>query len=439
MGKQIFVILLAAVAILASTATASTQPVSRISDFVGVWDVILNDLAITLRVHDDNTVDHSLLGSGDIKHDNANYFNIAYRHRSLLCHYTALKTQSGLALLPRSPQDSTDCRLGQMAKRAKESSASDRTDAAASGKGLEIGKVFKDCPVCPDVVVIPSGSFIMGLGSLSARQENGAARNETPSRTIVVQKQFAVSRYAITRDQFENFVATTGHQVTSGCYGRNGSELVKSMDRSFRTPGFNQASNHPVVCVSWHDAVAFTNWLTASTKVQYRLLSEAEREYVARAATSTKFWWGDHHSVATANYSPSSPEPSSRHGSGLSEGERAKLAFKATMDKRSKIMAGSEGVVSARGTVPVDRFAPNPFGLFQVHGNVAEWTLDCWNRSYHGLPNDMSPAAIGDCSRRVIRGGGWTHDETSIGSAFRESVPASEAFYDVGFRVARDF
>jgi formylglycine-generating enzyme required for sulfatase activity len=164
--------------------------------------------------------------------------------------------------------------------------------------------------------------------------------------------------------------------------------------------------------VSWSDAVAYTEWLSAQTGKAYRLLTEAEREYIARAGSGTPYWWG-----ATVNY---------------------KLANYDT--RRDAVRPGPELPPGCprEGTSPVGCFAPNPWGFFEVHGNVAEWTQDCWNRDYKGAPIDGSAALAGDCSRRVLRGGGWNYWPEDIRAAYREAAPAEHRYFHVGFRVARD-
>ena len=149
--------------------------------------------------------------------------------------------------------------------------------------------------------------------------------------------------------------------------------------RSFRNPGFAQDDSHPVVCVNWDDAKAYAKWLSGKTGKDYRLLSEAEWEYACRAGTSTPFWWGSSISTEQANY-----------------------------DGNYTFGGGRKGEYRQR-TVPVKSFEPNPWGLYQVHGNVGEWCEDCWNESYNGAPSDGSAWTAGDCAFRLLRGGSWDH------------------------------
>jgi formylglycine-generating enzyme required for sulfatase activity len=160
---------------------------------------------------------------------------------------------------------------------------------------------------------------------------------------------------------------------------------------SWRAPGFSQDDSHPVVCINWNDANAYTAWLSQTTAKPYRLLSEAKREYVTRAGTLTPFWWGSSITPAQANY----------NGRGVYK------------------WGGSHGEWR-QSTVPVGSFEPNPWGLYNVHGNVFEWCEDVWHSNYSGAPVDGSAwLKGGDVSRRVLRGGSWLSDPGRLRSAFR--------------------
>jgi len=162
-----------------------------------------------------------------------------------------------------------------------------------------------------------------------------------------------------------------------------------------------------VVCVSWQDATAFIGWLSGKTGKTYRLLTEAEWEYVARAGTTTPFWWGSAISTSQANY-----DGSKTYGSGPKGEYRGK-------------------------TVPVDSFAANPWGLYNVHGNVWEWVQDCWLENYNGAPSNAAARTIGDCSHHVVRGGSWYSEPANVRSALRFKDSTVDRYDDVGFRLAR--
>ena len=178
---------------------------------------------------------------------------------------------------------------------------------------------------------------------------------------------------------------------------------------NWRNVGFAQADNHPVVCVSWNDAQAYIAWLNQSSGQTYRLLSEAEREYAARGGTQTAFWWGDSINTAQANYAGTGP---SYNGSPKGEYRQA--------------------------TEPVNSFSPNPFGLYNVHGNVWEWTQDCWSANYYtGAPTDGSAWTTGDCRYRVLRGGSWIGNPAVLRSAIRGRDTPDLRNVSGGLRLAR--
>jgi formylglycine-generating enzyme required for sulfatase activity len=159
------------------------------------------------------------------------------------------------------------------------------------------GQWFKDCPDCPEMVVVPAGGFTMG----PPPDEEVATVREDQTQ-VNIAGAFAVGRFAVTRGEFAAFVAATGHNTEGGCYRFDGTASWREADRSWRSPGFTQTDRHPVVCVSWNDAQAYLAWLSSSTGRRYRLLSETEREYVARAGSTTPFWWGATISTEQANY-----------------------------------------------------------------------------------------------------------------------------------------
>jgi formylglycine-generating enzyme required for sulfatase activity len=277
------------------------------------------------------------------------------------------------------------------------------TRVANEYRCLKLREAFKDCPDCPEMVVVPGGNFVMG----SPDSEPGREPTEGPQRTVRIGKPFAVGRLAVTRGQFTAFVSGTGHNADGGCYASTAVGWKRLRSRSWRSPGLLQDDAHPVVCVSWEDATMFVEWLSRKTGRLYRLLSEAEREYVARAGTTTPFWWGSTISPSLANY-----------GGGQAYG------------------SGSEGGMQPT-TSPARGFGANPWGLYNVHGNVWEWVDDCWNDSYQGAPADGSAWTTGDCQRRVLRGGSWIDGPELLRAASRFKYRSDYRDFDAGFRVAR--
>jgi formylglycine-generating enzyme required for sulfatase activity len=247
---------------------------------------------------------------------------------------------------------------------------------------------FKDCPACPEMVVIPAGSFTMGSPANEPERSGG----EEQAR-VSIAAPFAVGKYAVTFDEWDACVAD------GGCNG------YKPEDQGWGR------GKHPVINVNWDDAKAYTAWLSRKTGKTYRLLSEAEREYVTRAGTTTPFWWGSSITPQQANF-----DGNYTYAGGGSKGE-----FR-------------------QRTVPVDSFQPNPWGLYQVHGNVWERMEDCWNDSNAGNPGDGRERTTGTCTQRALRGGSFDDVPRLLRSAFHggfTEITAGDRVDSVGFRLAR--
>ena len=239
------------------------------------------------------------------------------------------------------------------------------------------GRRFKDCAACPEMVVVPTGSFMMG----SPSSEKGRDSDEGPQHRVRIAQPFAVGVYEVTFAEWDACVSA------GGCNGHS------PADRGW---GRGQ---YPVIYVSWNDAQAYVKWLSNETGKRYRLLSEAEWEYVARAGTETPFHFGMTISTDQANYN---------------RNYRAQ-------------------------TVEAGSFPSNGYGLHDVHGNVDEWVQDCWNDSYLGAPTDGSAWTSGDCSGRVLRGGSWDSKHRNLHLADRDWGPTNYRSIRTGFRVARTF
>ena len=202
--------------------------------------------------------------------------------------------------------------------------------------------------------------------------------------------------------------AVTGRAAGAGPVATfEGGGWVEKPELSFRNPGFPQTGSHPVVCINWNDAKAYTDWMSARQRSEYRLPSEAEREYATRAGQATAFWWGNTIEPKLAAYDWAS-------------------SFR-----------GSLTTTPVKGTQSVAAFAPNPWGVVQVHGNVSEWTEDCWNDNYRGAPADGSAWTSGDCNRRVLRGGSWGYNPKDLRAAYREGATLGFRNFNFGFRVVR--
>lgn len=257
--------------------------------------------------------------------------------------------------------------------------------SAAEERALRPKDLFKECESCPEMVVVPAGEFTMG----APVTERSSDSDERPQHRVVFGNRFAVGRFAVTFAEWD------------ACVAAGGCKNYRPGDRGWGR------GRQPVINLWWEDARALVAWISERTGRQYRLLSEAEREYVTRAGTTTAFWWGDSISTEQANY-----DGDFTYGCGL------------------------KGVFRQR-TVPVDSFAPNAWGLYQVHGNVYEWVEDCWNSNYDGAPSDGSAWVTGNCARRVMRGGSWQFAPWHLRAASRGTVATAADFRKVGLRIGR--
>jgi formylglycine-generating enzyme required for sulfatase activity len=252
---------------------------------------------------------------------------------------------------------------------------------------------FKDCPACPEMVVVPAGRFTMG----SPAAEPERSDKEGPQKTVVFQKPFAVARVEVTIEQFDAFVTAAGQSPPGDC---RTTDNIGRADRNYRDPGYGMTPIHPAACISWEDAVAYTAWLSKTTGKKYRLLSEAEWEYSARAGSTTAFWWGNEIGTNNANCH--------RCGS----------------------------MWDSKQTAPVGSFASNAFGLHDMHGNVWEWVADCWNTYDSAKSDGWATADYQEC-HRAHRGGSFPEYSRFARSASRSVFAPNTRHYNGGFRVAR--
>jgi len=262
------------------------------------------------------------------------------------------------------------------------------------------GETFRDwladgerCPVCPQMVVAPAGEFLMGstpseIDMLTKEPSLAAfpraaefSKKEEPQHRVTIARPFAVGSFAVTFAEWDACVAD------GGCNGYLAGDM-----------GWGRGKQ-PIINVNWDDAQGYAAWLSRKTGNTYRLLSEAEREYVSRAGTTTAFWWGSSISTNQANFT-----------------------------------GGARGK-----TVAVDSFQPNPWGLYNVYGNLSDWVEDCWHDSYQGAPSDGSAwtTACPEGNRRVARGGSWSDIPWNLRAANRFSLTSSARTLNIGFRLAR--
>ncbi|MFC5440360.1 SUMF1/EgtB/PvdO family nonheme iron enzyme [Rhodanobacter ginsenosidimutans] len=289
------------------------------------------------------------------------------------------------------------------------------------------GQVFNDHYIdlpgkTPTMVVIPTGSFQMG----SPASEPGHNDAETPQHAVTIATGFAMARSAITVAQFREFVRASGYRPDSeklggaSVYDERSGTMRDDADASWEDDyaGGKAADDLPVVNVSWNDASAYAAWLGERTGKIYRLASEAEFEYALRGGTTTRYWWGDGTPRKTV-------ENLTGSGDHSPSGRRWSHAFRGYRD-------------GYWGPAPVMKFAPNPFGLYDINGNVSEWVADCWHDNYNRAPVNGGAWINPGCTARVVRGGSWGSSPDQERSAYRQGVDATVRSGRVGFRVVRE-
>jgi len=287
---------------------------------------------------------------------------------------------------------------------------------ASGGNSGKAGQSFRDCEDCPEMVAVPAGSYMMG----SPPEEASRYENEGPQHRVTISEPFAAGRYEVTVGEWSRFVDETGYSVGNSCWTLEEVERKNwrnRKERSWQSPGFDQTESHPVACVNWDDARAYTEWLSGKTGKRYRLLSESEWEYAARAGTTTARYWGE------------SASAQCRHAN----------AGDAAVNRVFDGWTGAECDDGFVHTAPVGSFEPNGFGLHDMLGNVWEWVEDCWNDSYEGAPTDGSAWTTKDCDPhvRVVRGDAWFNKPKSLRAAIRISNSAGFRTSFNGFRIAR--
>ena len=244
--------------------------------------------------------------------------------------------------------------------------------AGAPARSQAVGESFRDCAACPEMVVVPIGDFLMGSDT---REE------EQPVHEVTIPRSFAMSKYEVTFDEWSDCIeAGRCRETDDHKWGRG---------------------PRPVINVTWQEATAYAVFLSEKTGHTYRLPSEAEWEYAARAGTTTRFWWGDAQGEAMAN-------------------------------------CRTCGTKFKKRSAPVGSFAANPYGLHDLNGNIWEWTQDCWNESHTDAPDDASARTTGECTKRVVRGGSWYYIAKLMSAHYRTSFIAERFSYNIGIRLVRE-
>ena len=258
------------------------------------------------------------------------------------------------------------------------------TQASAAPALTTFRDALKDGGQGPEMVTLPTGSFRMGSPSTEAERHS----SEGPVRTVTISNRIAIGRYEVTFAEYDRFARATGRTLPSDEGGGRGTR--------------------PVFNVSHTDAEIYATWLGEQTGKIYRLPTEAEWEYAARAHTSTRYSWGDNITCSQARYGHNS--------------------------------SGGACSNNPTGPVAVGSFTANPFGLYDMHGNVLEWVRDCSHRNYEGAPTDGS-AWMSNCSNNplsVVRGGGWHSHPKGLRSAYRNNYWTFKSQNDIGFRLVQD-
>lgn len=327
-------------------------------------------------------------------------------------HAIALKGSKPLAeqgkLYAKAAEQRDMSAIPARASTAMQDNAAKASEAKRAPKS---GRIFRDCPGCPEMVAIPSGSFDMG----SPDTERGRGDDESPVHRVKV-AAFALGKTEITRGQFALFVKTTKYHSDDKCWTL---EKGTFEDRSgnWSKPGYAQDDKHPVTCINWNDAKAYAKWMSRKTGKRYRLPTEAEWEYAARGNASTSRYWGDNPDEA-CEYANVADETAHAQIDGASSWS----AFECTDGFAYSAPAGS--------------FKPNAFGLKDMLGNVWEWTEDSYHDSYKGAPTD-GRAWQGDGAKRVLRGGSWNNAPRNVRAAARNGNKPALCFSFFGFRLAR--
>ena len=304
--------------------------------------------------------------------------------------------------------------------------------ALSGPKAAAAADIIRDCADCPPLVAVPTGSFIMGAEEAESKRLNLPEYwgvRERPKHRVVIDRAFAIGQSEVTRAGFAAFVRASGYAPAKGCWHFVGTEWEWDEKRSWENPGFAQGDDHPVTCLNWHDATAYVTWLSQTTGKPYRLPSEAEWEYAARAGTATAFWFGD---------------DEKRVCEFMNLGDLDTRVATDWAGKKIKydVMDDWKGQPCRDGfpfTAPVAAKPANPFGLFGMGGNGNEWVADCWNETYADTRGDQAARLTsGDCGMRAMRGQGWTAMAAGTRSAFRLKMNATDRRFTFAIRVARD-
>ncbi|MDX2222604.1 MAG: SUMF1/EgtB/PvdO family nonheme iron enzyme [Rhodospirillaceae bacterium] len=284
---------------------------------------------------------------------------------------------------------------------------------------LNPGDTLRDCSRCPEMIVVPAGAFRMGTPvGTDINNETG----EMPPVEMTIPRPFLIGRYELTRGEFEVFARETGFEPKILCrvWNRGLNRYDDDANRTWRNPGVpaNPRPEHPVSCVSWPEAKLYIDWLSARAGKAYRLPTEAEWEYAARAGSSALYPWGE------------SPHAGCKYAN----------VYDITTLRRTPQAWPHAGCVDGFSDIaPAGSLEPNAFGIYDMIGNVWEWAEDCATKSHIGRPKDGSAWRWqGGCKRVIQRGGGWFTSVERARPGYHGDATATDHFDFGGFRVARD-
>jgi sulfatase modifying factor 1 len=284
---------------------------------------------------------------------------------------------------------------------------------------------FRDCVDCPEMVTVPAGVALIGSSAQETMAEQvpaDYASRERPQVTVNIAKSFAVGKFEITRGQYARFLADSGYMPPPGCavWDFSQGKFADDPTKSWESPGFAQKNSEPVVCVSFDDALVYVRWLSNITGKAYRLLSETEWEYAARAGTTTARPWGDDR-AQTCQFA-SVFDLAAATNVGMVKGDNDQFSC-------------DDGFTY---TAPVGAFPANAFGLYDMLGNASEWVMDCYNATYDGAALDGSARLTGNCAQRITRGGAWSGKPWIVRTAERGRANADGRNSPLGFRLGRN-
>ncbi len=303
--------------------------------------------------------------------------------------------------------------------------ANNQAQAPAPAGPVASPQTARECPDCPEIVVVPAGTF--RFGSALADREADPASGETPAIVVTLAHPFAMTRTEITVAQFRAFAEATQYPVNGDCRIPSGGGWQRFPEHSWQDPGFGvpQSDTEPVVCISFADAKAYAAWLTKMVGHTYRLPSEVEWEYAARGGTSTPRFFSEADSDERTLLSVAC-DYANVYDAGSARDLSIPQPYARCVDGKTY-------------TAPVASYRPNAFDLYDLIGNVREWTEDCYTQSREGRPEDARPWLwAGGCEMRVVRGGSYASRPAHARSAAREAELEGLRQADLGFRLVRE-